>query len=56
MLSRLFDGLRDEEGFTGCEKTIKDFLRERLRQEMFAPLSGPPGHLRTIFGEATVVS
>ena len=43
---RVFDRLR-----------IKDYLREReqRRQEVFVPLSHPPGHAQADFGEAMVV-
>ncbi len=54
---RVFDRLRDECGFHGrlhdhqglhCE-------RDQRRQEVFVPLSHPPGHAQADFGEATVV-
>jgi len=43
---RVFDRLRDERGFTGGYTIIKDYMRERdqRRQEVFVPLSHPPGH------------
>lgn len=43
---RVFDRLRDECGFTGGYTIIKDYMRERdqRRQEVFVPLSHPPGH------------
>ena len=54
---RVFDRLRDECGFTGGYTIIKDYMRERdqRRQEVFVPLSHPPGHAQADFGEATVV-
>jgi transposase len=54
---RVFDRLRDECGFTGGYTIIKDYIREReqRRQEVFVPLSHPPGHAQADFGEATVV-
>ena len=54
---RVFDRLRDECGFTGGYTIIKDYVREReqRRQEMFVPLSHPPGHAQADFGEAMVV-
>lgn len=44
-------------GFTGGYTIIKDYMRERdqRRQEVFVPLSHPPGHAQADFGEATVV-
>lgn len=54
---RVPDRLRDECGFTGGHTIIKDYMRERhqRRQEVFVPLSHPPGHAQADFGEATVV-
>ena len=54
---RVFDRLRDECGFTGGYTIIKDYMREReqRRQEVFVPLSHPPGHAQADFGEAMVV-
>ena len=53
---RVFDRLREECGFTGGYTIIKDYLRERGRrgQEVFVPLSHPPGHAQADFGEALV--
>ena len=36
---------------------VKDYVREHRRrsQEMFVPLSHPPGHTQCDFGEALVV-
>src|SRR3546814_13730813 len=50
---RVFDRLRDERGFTGGYTIIKDYMRERdqRRQEVFVPLSHPPGHGQADFGE-----
>lgn len=55
---RVFDRLRDECGFTGGYTIIKDYMRERAqrRQEVFVPLSHPPGHAQADFGEAMVVN
>src|SRR3546814_10053476 len=55
--SDLFDRLRGECGFTGGYTIIKDYMREReqRRQEVFVPLSHPPGHAQADFGEAMVV-
>ena len=54
---RVFDRLRDECGFTGGHTIIKDYMRERdqRRQEVFVPLSHPPGHAQADFGVAMVV-
>ncbi len=54
---RVFDRLRDECGFAGGYTIIKDYMREReqRRQEVFVPLSHPPGHAQADFGEAMVV-
>src|SRR3546814_7167043 len=54
---RVFGRLRDEWGFTGGYTIIKDYMREReqRRQEVFVPLSHPPGHAQADFGEAMVV-
>ena len=43
---RIYDRLRDEYRFTGKYTIVKDYVRERRRrgQEMFVPLSHPPGH------------
>jgi transposase len=54
---RVFDRLREECGFAGGYTIIKDYMREReqRRQEVFVPLSHPPGHAQADFGEATVI-
>ena len=54
---RIFERLRDEYEFDGGYTTVKDYVRERRRrsQEMFVPLSHPPGHAQCDFGEALVV-
>ena len=53
---RIFERLRDEHGYTGCETVVKDAVREwRIsRREVFLPLSHPPGEAQVDFGEATV--
>lgn len=53
---RVFDRLRDECGFAGGYTIIKDYIRERERrgQEVFVPLSHPPGQAQADFGEALV--
>ena len=54
---RIFERLRDEHGFDGGYTTVKDYVREHRRrtQEMFVPLSHPPGHAQCDFGEAVAV-
>ncbi len=54
---RIIERLRDEHGFDGGYTTVKDYVREHRRrtQEMFVPLSHPPGHAQCDFGEAVAV-
>ena len=54
---RIFQRLRDEHGFGGQYTIVKDYVREHRRrsQEMFVPLSHPPGHAQCDFGEALVI-
>ena len=54
---RIFERLRDEYGFDGQYTIVKDYVREQGRQtqEMFVPLSHPPGHAQCDFGEAVAV-
>ena len=54
---RIFERLRDEQGFEGGYTTVKDYVREHRRrtQEMFVPLSHPPCHAQCDFGEAVAV-
>jgi len=56
-VKRIFERLRDEEGFTGGYTTVKDYVRahRRVSREMFIPLSHPPGHGQADFGEALAV-
>ena len=51
---RVFERLRDEHGFTGRITIVKDYVASwRQRgQEMFVPLTHPPGHAQADFGEA----
>ncbi len=54
---RIFERLRDEYGFAGGITIVKDYIfaaRQR-QQEMFVPLSHPPGHAQADFGEADVI-
>lgn len=54
---RIFERLRDEYGYSGGITIVKDYLQaQRLRQqEMFVPLSHPPGDAQVDFGEADVM-
>ena len=54
---RIFQRLRDEHGFGGQYTIVKDYVREHRHrsQEMFVPLSHPPGHAQCDFGEALVI-
>ena len=51
---RIFERLKDEYGFPGQYAIVTDYVREypRRTQEMFVPLSHPPGHAQCDFGEA----
>ena len=51
---RIFERLRDENGFGGGYTVVKDHVRiERGRgRETFVPLAHPPGHAQVDFGEA----
>jgi transposase len=54
---RIFERLRAEHGYAGGYTSVKDYVREhRARtQEMFVPLTHPPGHAQADFGEAVAV-
>lgn len=54
---RIFDRLRDEHGFAGGYSSVKEYVREKKLggQEMFVPLTHPPGDAQADFGEAVVV-
>ena len=54
---RIFERLKDEYGFDGQYTIVKDYVRERRRrtQEMFVPLSHPPGHAQCDLGEAVAI-
>lgn len=51
---RIFERLRDEEGYTGCYTLVRKYVADAtLRsREMFVPLSHRPGHAQADFGEA----
>ena len=54
---RIFERLRDENGFTGGITIVKDYVagwRQRSA-EMFVPLMHPPGHAQADFGEAIAI-
>lgn len=53
---RIWQRLRDEHGFTGGYTVVKDAVRELKigRQEVFLPLSHPPGEAQVDFGFAEV--
>ena len=53
---RIFERLREEHGYQGGYTIVKDAVREwkLSRQEVFLPLSHPPGEAQVDFGEATV--
>ena len=54
---RIWQRLRAEHGFTGGYTIVKDVVRELKmgRQEVFLPLSHPPGEAQVDFGFADVV-
>ncbi len=53
---RIFERLRDEHGYQGGQTVVKDAVRawKQSRQEVFLPLSHPPGEAQVDFGEATI--
>jgi transposase len=53
---RIFQRLRKEHGFQGGETVVKDAVRAwtQSHQEVFLPLSHPPGEAQVDFGEATI--
>ena len=50
---RLFERLREEYGYDGGYTIVKDYVREKRLsgQEMFVPLSHPPGYAQADFGQ-----
>ncbi len=54
---RIWKRLRDEHGFTGCYSSVKEAVRHwrQARQEVFLPLSHPPGEAQVDFSEVTIV-
>jgi len=53
---RIFERLRTEHGYEGGQTVVKDAVRawRQSHQEVFLPLSHPPGEAQVDFGEATV--
>lgn len=53
---RILQRLRDEHGFMGGYTIVKDAVRawKQGRQEVFLPLSHPPGEAQVDFGEARI--
>jgi len=53
---RIFERLRDEHRFKGGYTIVKDAVRawKQGHQEVFLPLSHPPGEAQVDFGEATI--
>ncbi len=51
---RIFERLRDEEGFSGGYTIVREHVARALlrSREMFVPLSHRPGHAQADFGEA----
>lgn len=56
-ITRIFDRLRSEYGYTGAQTVVGDAVREwrAATAEVFMPLSHPAGEAQADFGEATVV-
>ena len=54
---RIFERLRDEYQFSGKSTIVKDAVRswKQVHQEVFLPLSHPPGEAQVDFGEATIL-
>jgi transposase len=54
---RIFERLRDENGFTGGITIVKDYVAgvQQRSAEMFVPLVHPPGHAQADFGEALAI-
>lgn len=53
---RICERLRQEHGYQGGETVVKDAVRawKQTPQEVFLPLSHPPGEAQVDFGEATI--
>jgi transposase len=53
---RIFERLRQEHGYPGGLTVVKDAVRDwkQTQQEVFLPLTHPPGEAQVDFGEATI--
>lgn len=53
---RIFERLRDEDGYTGSESHLRRYLavHDHRHREVFVPLAQPPGEAQFDFGEAVV--
>src|SRR6516165_9308019 len=54
---RIFDRLREEHGYTGCESIVRAAVADwkKTTAEVFVPLSHPPGEAQVDFGHAEVI-
>jgi transposase len=54
---RIFDRLREEHGYTGCESIVRAAVADwkKTTAEVFVPLAHPPGEAQVDFGHAEVV-
>ena len=54
---RIFDRLREEHGYTGCESIVRAAVHDwrTTQAEVFVPLAHPPGEAQVDFGHAEVV-
>jgi transposase len=54
---RIFDRLREEHGYAGCESIVRAAVADwkKATAEVFVPLSHPPGEAQVDFGHAEVV-
>jgi len=54
---RIYERLRDEQGYTGCPSIVRDAVRgyKQAQAEVFVPLLHPPGEGQVDFGRAEVV-
>ena len=53
---RIFERLRDEEGFNGGYTIVREYIKDKKRKnkESFVPLHHPPGDAQVDFGEADI--
>ncbi len=54
---RIYERLRDEQGYTGCPSIVRDAVRayKQSQAEVFVPLLHPPGEGQVDFGRAEVI-